>query len=38
MQAAAQNTDVGRVLGINVRRMVLYTFLINAVLAASPRC
>jgi len=33
MQAVAQNTDAARVLGINVRRMVLYTFLINAVLA-----
>jgi branched-chain amino acid transport system permease protein len=34
MQAVAQNTDAARVLGIDVRRMVLYTFLINAVLAA----
>ena len=34
MQAVAQNTDAARVLGINVQRMVLYTFLINAVLAA----
>jgi branched-chain amino acid transport system permease protein len=33
MQAVAQNTDAARVLGINVTRMVLYTFLINAVLA-----
>jgi branched-chain amino acid transport system permease protein len=33
MQACAQNTDAARVLGINVRRMVLYVFLINAVLA-----
>jgi branched-chain amino acid transport system permease protein len=33
MQAVAQNTDSARVLGINVARMVLYTFLINAVLA-----
>ena len=33
MQAVAQNTDAARVLGINVRRMVLYTFLINALLA-----
>jgi branched-chain amino acid transport system permease protein len=33
MQAVAQNTDSARVLGINVRRMVLYVFLINAVLA-----
>jgi branched-chain amino acid transport system permease protein len=34
MQAVAQNTDAAKVLGIDVRRMVLYTFLINAVLAA----
>jgi branched-chain amino acid transport system permease protein len=34
MQAVAQNTDAARVLGIDVNRMVLYTFLINAVLAA----
>jgi branched-chain amino acid transport system permease protein len=34
MQAVAQNADAARVLGIDVRRMVLYTFLINAVLAA----
>jgi len=34
MQAVAQNTESARVLGINVKRMVLYTFLINAVLAA----
>jgi branched-chain amino acid transport system permease protein len=34
MQAVAQNTESARVLGINVRRMVLYVFLINAVLAA----
>jgi len=33
MQAVAQNTDAARVLGIDVRRMVLYTFLINAMLA-----
>ena len=33
MQAVAQNTDAARVLGINVKQMVLYTFLINAVLA-----
>jgi branched-chain amino acid transport system permease protein len=33
MQAVAQNTDAARVLGINVNRMVLYTFVINAVLA-----
>jgi branched-chain amino acid transport system permease protein len=33
MQAVAQNTDAAKVLGIDVRRMVLYTFLINACLA-----
>ncbi len=33
MQAVAQNTEAARVLGINVKRMVLYVFLINAVLA-----
>jgi len=33
MQACAQNTDAARVLGIDVKRMVLYVFLINAVLA-----
>ena len=33
MQAVAQNTEAARVLGIDVRRMVLYTFLINAALA-----
>jgi len=33
MQAVAQNTDAAKVLGINVARMVLYTFLINAVLS-----
>jgi branched-chain amino acid transport system permease protein len=33
MQAVAQNTDAAKVLGINVQRMVLYTFLINALLA-----
>jgi branched-chain amino acid transport system permease protein len=33
MQAVAQNTDAARVLGINVKRMVLYVFLINAILA-----
>src|SRR5690348_14480846 len=33
MQAVAQNTDAARVLGIDVKRMVLYVFLINAVLA-----
>ncbi|HEX6944739.1 MAG TPA: branched-chain amino acid ABC transporter permease [Casimicrobiaceae bacterium] len=34
MQAVAQNVESARVLGIDVKRMVLYTFLINAVLAA----
>ncbi|MEO9136269.1 MAG: branched-chain amino acid ABC transporter permease [Casimicrobiaceae bacterium] len=34
MQAVAQNTEAAKVLGIDVNRMVLYTFLINAVLAA----
>lgn len=34
MQAAAQNPTVARILGIDVERMVLYTFLINAALAA----
>ncbi len=34
MQAVAQNTDAAVALGIDVRRMVLYTFLINAALAA----
>ena len=33
MQAVAQNTESAKVLGINVKQMVLYTFLINAVLA-----
>ena len=33
MQAVAQNTEAARVLGIDVRRMVLYVFLINALLA-----
>ena len=33
MQAVAQNTEAAKVLGINVKQMVLYTFLINAVLA-----
>ncbi|MGB0387317.1 MAG: branched-chain amino acid ABC transporter permease [Ardenticatenaceae bacterium] len=32
MEATAQNPDVARILGIDVDRMVLYTFLINAVL------
>ena len=34
MQATAQNPGVAEILGVNVRRMVLYTFLINAGLAA----
>ena len=33
MQAVAQNTESAMVLGINVPRMVFYTFAINAVLA-----
>ncbi len=32
MEATAQNPDVARILGIDVERMVLYTFLINAAL------
>jgi branched-chain amino acid transport system permease protein len=34
MQASAQNPTVARILGVNVNRMILYTFLINAALAA----
>lgn len=34
MQATAQNPAVAEVLGVNVKRMILYTFLINAALAA----
>jgi branched-chain amino acid transport system permease protein len=34
MQATAQNPAVARILGVNVERMILYTFLINAALAA----
>ena len=34
MQATAQNPTVARILGVNVDRMILYTFLINAGLAA----
>jgi branched-chain amino acid transport system permease protein len=34
MQATAQNPTVARILGINVERMILYTFLINGVLVA----
>ncbi len=32
MEATAQNPDVARILGIDVDRMVLYTFMINAAL------
>jgi branched-chain amino acid transport system permease protein len=34
MQATAQNPTVARILGVPVERMILYTFLINAMLAA----
>jgi branched-chain amino acid transport system permease protein len=34
MQATAQNPTVARLLGVPVERMILYTFLINAALAA----
>ena len=34
MQATAQNPTLARILGIPVQRMVLYTFLLNAVLVA----
>jgi len=34
MQATAQNPTLARIVGIPVQRMVLYTFLINAVLVA----
>jgi len=34
MQATAQNSTLARILGIPVRRMVLYTFLINGALVA----
>ncbi|MHB2168589.1 branched-chain amino acid ABC transporter permease [Alsobacter sp. R-9] len=34
MQATAQNPSVARILGIEVERMILYTFLINSVLCA----
>jgi branched-chain amino acid transport system permease protein len=34
MQATAQNPALALILGVPVRRMVLYTFLINAVLVA----
>jgi branched-chain amino acid transport system permease protein len=35
MQAVAQNQDAARILGIDVPRMILLTFVINAVLAAT---
>jgi branched-chain amino acid transport system permease protein len=35
MQAVAQNTESAAVLGIDVPRMILYVFLINAVLACA---
>ena len=35
MQAVAQNTESASVLGINVPRMIFYTFAINAVLATA---
>jgi branched-chain amino acid transport system permease protein len=34
MQATAQNPTLARILGVPVKRMVLYTFLVNAVLVA----
>ncbi|MBS4047340.1 MAG: branched-chain amino acid ABC transporter permease [Alphaproteobacteria bacterium] len=34
MQATAQNPTVARILGVPVERMILYTFIINAALAA----
>src|SRR5262249_38821373 len=34
MQATAQNPTAARIVGIKVERMILYTFLINAALAA----
>jgi len=34
MQATAQNPGVAEILGVDTRRMVLYTFMINAALAA----
>jgi branched-chain amino acid transport system permease protein len=34
MQATAQNATLAEILGIPVRRMVLYTFLLNAILVA----
>jgi branched-chain amino acid transport system permease protein len=34
MQATAQNRNVARILGVDVERMILYTFLINGALTA----
>lgn len=34
MQATAQNPAVAEILGVNIKRMVLYTFMLNAALAA----
>lgn len=34
MQATAQSPEVAEILGVNVKRMILYAFLINAALAA----
>lgn len=34
MQATAQNPDVAQILGVDIKRMVMYTFLINGALAA----
>lgn len=34
MQATAQNPAVAEILGVNVKRMILYTFLINSALAS----
>jgi branched-chain amino acid transport system permease protein len=34
MQATAQNPTVARILGVRVERMIMYTFIINAALAA----
>lgn len=34
MQATAQNPDVAEILGVDIKRMVMYTFLINGALAA----
>jgi branched-chain amino acid transport system permease protein len=35
MQAVAQNTESASVLGINVPKMIVYTFVLNAVLAST---